>query len=435
MKNHAEKNLKKKLQLYEYSYSNKISFKLIYFLLKIFFQTGFFNTKKLSKYNLFGCQIGRHVVATCYTAYRSHFNSTFFFYKKIIYLINALNLLFEIKDKEKIISAAYLDHGMFLNGIIVNYFSNKNKIIYSNNYPRGLFYKPLKLNKFLTYDNFLKIRYKKGISTKKIKSIDKLLNVSTKNPSNFYPWMKQKMFKKFNNSSFKSIDYLVYCHAFTDAQLQFGYDDFITIEEWLKFTLNVLDNKKSKVLVKAHPNFNRYNKYFRSKLEMKIFDKIMNEYKNSDNIFFLSDPVKNRDILNKLDNKKTTLITHHGTTIIEGSKLNFKFISYEKNFWSNGFKLTNVWKNKKQYKKLLCKNFSSLKYPDKKDLYNLCDKIFLNKTGFAGNDYYVNKISNEFKIKKEHIINGKSKLTNYNQDKESQVKLVNSLTNDLESIN
>ena len=121
-KKHAEDDLKKKLQLFEYSHNKRVSLKIIFNLFKIFFATSFFNTKKLVKYKFLGSEIGRHVVATCYTDYRSHFNQLFFFYKKVVYLFSALNLLHEIKDKEKFISAVYLDHGMFLNGIIVNYF-------------------------------------------------------------------------------------------------------------------------------------------------------------------------------------------------------------------------------------------------------------------------------------------------------------------------
>ena len=122
VKKHAENDLKLKLKLYEYSNNKKISLKIIFYLAKIFFETNFFNTKRLAKYNLLGTEIGRHVISTCYTDYRLHFTSLLFFYKKVAYLINALNLLFEIKDKEKFIQAVYLDHGMFLNGIIVNYF-------------------------------------------------------------------------------------------------------------------------------------------------------------------------------------------------------------------------------------------------------------------------------------------------------------------------
>ena len=435
VKKHAEIDFKVKLKLYEYSSNKKISLKIIIYLTKIFFETGFFNTKRLAKYNFLGTEIGRHVIATCYTDYRSHFNPLLFFYKKIVYLINSLNLLFEIKNKEKFIYAVYLDHGMFLNGIIVNYFSNKKKIIYSNNYPRGLFYKPLKFNKFLTYENFLGIRYKKCLKIKnRDKILKKLLKRNTNNPSKFYPWMRQKMFKSFNNESFNKIDYVIYCHAFTDAQLQFGYDDFITMEEWLKFTLNILIKNKSRVLVKAHPNFNKYNKHFRSKLEIKIFNKIKNKYKENNDILFLSDPVKNIDILSKLNNKKTTLITHHGTTILEGANLNFKFISYNKNFWSNKFKLTNTWKNKKQYENLLNKNFSDLNYPNKKDLYDLCEKIFLNDTGFAGKNYYINKLASTFHLNNENIINGKLKLDNFNPNKKLHVRLVNELLNSLEPI-
>ena len=436
VKKHAEKNLKKKLDLYEYSNKKNLSRKIIFNFFKIFVETGFFNTKKLVNYNLLGTEIGRHVISTCYSDYRSHFNSIIFFYKKIVYLVYALNLLFEIQNKEKFIQAIYLDHGVYLNGIIINYFSTRKKIIYTNNYPRGLFCKPIELNQFLTYENLLAIKYENSFNKKnQNKKLDRILKNNLKNPTNSYPWMKQKIFKNFDNVSLGQIDYVIYSHAFTDAQLQFGYDGFITSEEWLKFTLDVLIEKKSKVLVKAHPNFNKYNNNFRSKFEIEIFNKIKGQYKDYSNILFLSDPIKNIDVLNKLNNKKTALITHHGTTILEGSNLNFKFITYNKNFWSNKFKLTNIWKNKEQYKTLLNKNFKDLKYPNKNHTYNLCKKIFLNDFGFVGKDYYLNKISAALNLDKINLIDGISKPDNFNSNNKSHVRLVHRLLNSIETIN
>ena len=242
------------------------------------------------------------------------------------------------------------------------------------------------------------------------------------------------MFKKFNKEAIKDANYLIYCHAFTDAQLQFGYDELVTLEEWLKFTLKQLSESNSKIIVKSHPNFNKYNKYFRSSLEIKIFEKIKNEYLGNKNIVFMSDPIKNFELLSHLDNKKTVLITHHGTSIIEGAFLNFKFISFERNFWSKEFRLTNTWHNKQSYKKLLSKKFKDLKHPNSNDLYNLCYNIYLNNVSYAGKDYYVNKISRTFNANKEKIINRTLELKNFDNKNLSHLKLVNDLKKNIESI-
>jgi hypothetical protein len=436
MKRHAEDDLKKKLNYLEYSYNSKFSLKLIYHLLRTIFKTNFLENHKFSKYKLYNCELGRHVVANSYTSYNSHFNNFFFFYSKIKNLIVSINILLDIRVYEKNIKAIYIDHGLFLNGIIINYFSNKNKIIYSNNYPRGIFFKPKKYNVQLSYENFLKIRYNSKLKLKlKDKNlITKKLKQSVKNPTNFYPWMRQKMFKKFKKNKIKDAKYLIYCHAFTDAQLQFGYDELVTLEEWLKFTLHHLSKNNSKIIVKSHPNFNKYNKYFRSKLEVEIFEKIKKEYADNKNIIFMSDPIKNFELLKELENKKTILITHHGTSIIEGAFLNFKFISFEKNFWSKEFELTNTWKNKKEYKELLNKNINKLKYPNNNDLFKLCYNIYLNDARYAGKNYYVNKISKTFNVNKEKIINRTIELQNFNKNNSNHVKLVDDLKNNMDSI-
>ena len=40
-------------------------------------------------------------------------------------------------------------------------------------------------------------------------------------------------------------------------------------------------------------------------------------YSDNDNIIIIKDPIKNGDLLKKL-NKKTILISHHGSAILEG---------------------------------------------------------------------------------------------------------------------
>ena len=71
MKRHAEDDLKKKLNYLEYSYNSKFSLKLIYHLLRTIFKTNFLENHKFSKYKLYNCELGRHVVANSYTSYNS----------------------------------------------------------------------------------------------------------------------------------------------------------------------------------------------------------------------------------------------------------------------------------------------------------------------------------------------------------------------------
>ena len=437
-KKHAEYKLKKKLKLHEYSNSKKISLKLIYHLFKIILKTNLLTNHKLSKFKLYNCEIGRHVISTCYSDYLAHFSSLSLIYKKIKFLVISLNMIFFMKKNQNRIAAIYLDHGIFLNGLFVNYFSNKKTILYSNSYPRGLFFKPLNLNKSLKYEDFLKLRFNKKDKIKQSlkKTIKKKIENSLSKPQEVYPWVKQGYFKKINKNELKKIDYVIYCHSFTDAQLQMGYDGFVTMEDWLKFTLYTLLKKNSKIIVKSHPNFNKFNKIqtYRSNVEVKIFEKIKNEFKDYKNIIFLSDPIKNSDLLKNLNNKRTVLISHHGTSILEGTYLGFKFISYIKNFWSSNYNLTNKWSNKREYFDLLNKEFKYLKFANKNHIFLIWKKIHINQNNFSGKNYFMKSISDYFNINLNLLISRKLKIKKFVNNDKSQIKLINKIINSLESV-
>ena len=204
-----------------------------------------------------------------------------------------------------------------------------------------------------------------------------------------WPWVFNKKFFQIKNINLNEIDYLIYCHAFTDGLLSSGFDGFIRMDDWLMFTIDHLLKRNKKILVKIHPNFHKYNNHFRSKYEIIIFNKIKNSYKNNPNVIFIDYPVSNFDIMKKLDRKKTILITHHGTPILESVAKGFKIISSTRTHWSNKFKLSNSWSNKKEYKKILNKEYNQLRNGSTKDLQILFSLIFKNNYGVHGKKYFV----------------------------------------------
>ena len=74
----------------------------------------------------------------------------------------------------------------------------------------------------------------------------------------------------------------------------------------------------------------------------------------------IKEPIKNGELLRDL-NKNTILISHHGSAILEGLFLNFKFIASDAAFWSSKFKLSNNWNTRKNYKRVLNKKWKDLK--------------------------------------------------------------------------
>ena len=165
-------------------------------------------------------------------------------------------------------------------------------------------------------ENCFRIHNKKyKITKKKIKKIKKIQNDIYYGKKIFYPWMIDTSYKQSNIEKIKKYDFIIYTHAFADAQLIWGYDGFINAYEWLTFTIDTLANSKKYILVKAHPNFylkqKKYKKYVT--YEKYLFK---NYFKFNKKIKFINSPVNNRYIMSKLK-KDCIAITHHGSVGLE----------------------------------------------------------------------------------------------------------------------
>ena len=50
--------------------------------------------------------------------------------------------------------------------------------------------------------------------------------------------MRSIKFQALNYSNLDKVSHVIYAHAFTDAQLVYGYDGFRNVLEWLEFTVS-----------------------------------------------------------------------------------------------------------------------------------------------------------------------------------------------------
>ena len=82
-------------------------------------------------------------------------------------------------------------------------------------------------------------------------------------------------------------------------------------------------------------------------MDIHIFSLIKKRFENSKKLFFEHDPVKNLDLLKSLD-KKTILISHHGSAILEGAYKNFKNISSKATVLGRKIKNIKSMENKKR---------------------------------------------------------------------------------------
>jgi len=396
-------NLEKKISSktkFIYPKKRFISFLFIYFFVKNLLSFKFFLLRKLLYLKYRNCDIGKHVLARVLRDVSSYRN-IFILYKNLFkYLYVGCNIVDEAYKVSDKISAAYVDHSGYLNGLYFRVFALKKKIVYTNNYPRGIFFIDFrkKKNSYLSAnENALKLFksknfYKKSYKKNKI-LVDKIIN----NPR-IVPWMKTTKFNNLKNIPIdvKAVKHVVYTHSFVDGQLWFGNDGFVTLKEWLTFTLDKLSKLKTKSIIKAHPNFYDKSIGIISELDKKIFNELKDKYQ-SKKIFFIDQPTKNKHLLKTLD-KKTILISHHGTSLLEGLFSGFKCISSTSTFWSSSLKLTNQWSSVEQYSKVLEKNYKHLHFPNKIDLACVSSQLFLDPVSEYGVRFWekiiVNKLSN-----------------------------------------
>ena len=385
---HAESILKSKLEIKYFQHTQYPGINFIFYIFYLIFTGKFFFNKKFINLKYAGYVIGRYVLSHSMREGAYYRNKIIFFLSKLKFLIIAGKLINSFNQINKSHKAIYVDHGMYINGIILQAAVKKKLIIYSNNYPRGLFCYNFrfikKKNLDLQYEDLVRLLPKK-IEKKKILETKKIIKQIASH-SKPYPWMTKTKFLDFKNDiDLKNITHIVYAHSFLETLYIFGCDGFLNYEDWLVFTIKELSkNKKNFILVKSHPNF--YAKDFSdiNYLDSEIFKKIKKKFKKLSNIFFLDYPYKNYDLLTKV-NKKTIIVIRHSSVLIEAIYFGFKVIFSPANLWNVKYvKGENCWKTVNEYRVLLKKEWVELLYFSSSSFYRLGYDLFCNEKNYFG---------------------------------------------------
>lgn len=412
---HAEKTFKERsFIIFQKKYFPNINY--IFFLIKIILNGNFINDKKFINLKFKEFLIGRYVLSHA-LRYAGFYNSRIFLnIYKLKYLLIVDKIIQNIENIPKETKAVYIDHGMYLNGIYFQGFQKKKMIIYTNNYPKGfcVFDFRKKNKKIMQYSDLMALNNKYN-SKKKIFYAKKKIHQVLRRPTSI-PWMRKTIFKSFKKiKNLEKTTHLIYAHSFLEAQYMYGYDGFISYEDWLEFTLDSLNDGKSFVLVKAHPSFyvnyeNNLNSY-----DIATFNKIKRKFSKSKNISFIDYPLQNNKLL-KILNKKTIIVSRSSTAILEALYFKYKVISSCKVVWdSNKLKLSNTWCNPLEYKKLLKKPWIQLRKPNMRDFHSVTYDLFCKKSFNLGPNYFINLISKYFNIPVVNLENSISKKLSNNK--------------------
>ena len=401
-KKNCESLLKKKTHLKLFKLQILPSIKFLLFLTYVIFSGKFF-MKNRGEIKFEKIEIGRFILATTYSEYECYTNKFKFYliFIKRFLLAGRILKTCSYYYTNYNIKGVYVDHCMYLNGIIFSFFAHKKLPVYSNNYPIGLFFVDFKKvkNKYLSkIEDALRLRVKKKINIFQKKKAEKKISSLTKK-KDFIPYLAKVAYTELDNLDYKSFDYVIYTHSFTDAQLIFGYAGFENNLEWLDFTLNHLIKKNKKVLIKAHPNFYNHTTNQKCIWDKKIYEIFFQKYKKYDNLTFLNKPIHNYLLLKRIS-KKCILISMHGTSMLEAAYMNFKSICSKKNLFDEKFNISNMWNDKNEYLKLLNTNYSKLKKPNNTHFLQLIYAMFfLSSTEYSVN-FYENIIRRNLKLTK-----------------------------------
>ena len=398
---HSEKITKTNSDFYLYKHK-RISLKSIFFIFKIIFSGKIFFKKNLMKINYRGYNLSRYAMPEVYKNFKSYLSKSIFYYE-LVKSFYWTSMTVDDGLAAKGVETAFIDHGMYRNGLLMEIFSKKNILVFTLGYPRGFFFISHQTNSKIKYENIIQLNKSKKLNSTQIKLAKKTI-VEVISKTEKFPWMKNIKFKDNLETDLKDITHVVYVHTFTDTQMIYGYDGFLNVYEWFNFTMGELTkNNKNKILVKAHPCF--FHEKFPNKnaeYDRKLFFKITSKYLQNKKVLILKEPIRNKKLLQKIS-KKTILISHHGSVVLESLFIGFKIIASSAAFWNEDFKLANKWKNIPEYKIQLKKNWSDLEFCNKSDLLNASYQLFCLPCGIYGKKYWENILINELKISKSAL--------------------------------
>ena len=305
--------------------------------------------------------IGRYSVATAYRSFNAYKRRRHFILRYVKSLFKCAQIINTIESYQDNISAAFIDHGCYENGVYVDVFSSLKIPIYLNDYPFGLFRWEPKFGS--SYDAALQVP-KYPVTIEDLALGKKALMERTAD-SEKIPYMSVS-FERYKSE--KQFDYVIYTHSFTDAQCLYGYDGaFNNVLEWLEFTIEALGT--ANICVKVHPGI------YTEGASAQVFewDKALTiefsaKYASYKNVHIIDYAITNSELLNQLRGD-TVLVSHHSNALLEGGALGFKCICAGASNWTN-FDLFNSWACEAAYRTLLQLPWSELRLTDPQELYH-----------------------------------------------------------------
>ena len=401
-KKHAEAKLNRVLRLKRFEISNCLTFHGFLFVVSLAFRVFLLRSDALVQLQYRGYDVGRHSVAATLRNVKSNNNFFLYYYVLIRKIIRGVLIVDCGEAVVEYVKAAYVDHNVYLNGLLLQVLLKRGICVYSNEYPFSLSCARCSssIDRVVKYEEISMLSKVEIDFHGKKQAEFKLREIL--GDTNSIPYMDVEM---ESPGIFPRENVVVlYVHSFTDAQMMYGYDGFKSVYDWLLFSIEKLTELKKNIIIKGHPNFYGRSQHVTVLMDKKLFGHVCNKFVGQDNIFFLTRPVSNYDFLRELDPASTALVSHHSFSVVEGAFMGFKSISSSRSPWRNEFKVSNVWSDPQEYEKLLKLDVSDLVPPTYEDIISLVYANHCNEYGFFGRRFWQDIIAEEFSISRKSII-------------------------------
>ena len=359
------------------------------------------NEEKIANYEIDGINIGIPMYSSAYRSYKVYNSKLYLFYRVLMQFILSTRDYINSIDIVSFAQYVYINDISYRHNILFDICMKNNIKVYMNTYPFSL---------VCCHDLKITSREMGGYEYPRVKfsnnEYDIYMRARVQNPAKFIPYYSPESTNKvLSVNEGVNLSVVIYAHSFTDVQLSNGYDGFVNVYDWIDYTIDTLLEKNIEIIIKGHPNFWAEG-YLTSthRWDKMIWKRLIDKYDTFENITFINFPVDNIELLNKLDVKKTIVISHHSNAIVEAAYLGYRSVSSVCSPWGKEYySFCETWGNRLEYRKIL-DNLDKVDHINNSRLKNFVFDTFMYEHGFYGPYSWFSILANDAGIATEDLI-------------------------------
>lgn len=301
-------------------------------------------------------EVGKYITSSIQRAFpKTITHKISFFLHFHIGLLRASFVLGAAMREKDTASAVCLGDVWYLDGIWLDYFLPRDGVlVYVNIDPFGL----VCVSKNFSNLSSLRISLEDNLRASPLNSkneVVRYMNARLADPDTAMHYYKSGHITPGKHTYEEGeVTAVVYCHSFTDAQMNFGYDGFRNVYDWLFFTTTRLLRLRPElnIVVKAHPVFfANWNPGKAALQDRQIWESLSGGL--GQRVKVEGSSVSNRDFLKQFDRHRTVLVSHHGNALPEGAFLGFPVVGSAVAPWGRDYTFCTTWSNRDEYAELL----------------------------------------------------------------------------------